>query len=353
MDKKLIPSKYVRDYCEKNNWEFDDWAIAALIYNSPSIHWEERLKRLEKFAKKCKDEELIRQIQERIDYEHQIYDKLTSYNDKDNYIYGVYESGDDTTALAFFTDYKMAKAYNDAMHEKTEEQHYISLYKINRITDSSWTKEEIIQHEKDSYKCPWDEKDEEKDLDLIFLGNNFRIGTICFTRDNKIKELIVLHDFIEGNELESWGFDIKRNFDNKYIEGPNPFKMGDIVKCLTNNQYGIVDCDPFIATPEQLNWFDYSDYQVSVLFLRKDGTWDHEHFCPIMLEKDKPKAEKGNKQSENYVKAFKMFSAYLKDYKNKEKQKKALKASKEYAKSCVCDILVPPWATNNIEDIYF
>ena len=111
MNKKLIPSKYVRDYCEQKNWEFDDWAIAALIYNSPYIHWEERLKRLEKFTKKCIDKELIRQIQERIDYEHQVYDKLTSYNDKDNYIYGVYGNGDDATGLAFFTDYKMAKCW--------------------------------------------------------------------------------------------------------------------------------------------------------------------------------------------------------------------------------------------------
>ncbi len=129
--------------------------------------------------------------------------------------------------------------------------------------------------------------------------------------------------------------------------------MGDIVKCLSNNKYGIVDCDPFIATPEQLKWFDYSDYQVSVLFLRKDGTWAHEHYCPIMLEKDAPKVKKGNKQSESYVKAFKTFSSYLKDDKNKTKQQKALKASQEYAKTQEGDVLVPPWATNNIEDIYF
>ena len=66
---ELVPSKTMREYLASVDFKFNDFQRAALIWNKPDVLWKERLEAIEKLADTTKDEDLKRQIKERVQFE--------------------------------------------------------------------------------------------------------------------------------------------------------------------------------------------------------------------------------------------------------------------------------------------
>ena len=86
-----------------------------------------------------------------------------------------------------------------------------------------------------------------------------------------------------------------------FIEVPNPFERGDIVRFVGTEDYGIVDTSQEWWKRElvkyknsERHWKDwnFSDVQIRVEFLCEDGTFRHEHINPLRLERYQPEEDR-------------------------------------------------------------
>ncbi|MBD5083997.1 MAG: hypothetical protein HDT33_02745 [Clostridiales bacterium] len=88
-------------------------------------------------------------------------------------------------------------------------------------------------------------------------------------------------------------------FENQYLELPNPFRRGDIVRvagCSRSGRRGIVE-----TTQEEWAHFnqrvkdglyaDYFDACVTVEFPTGQGGFSHQHISPLYLERCRPEKE--------------------------------------------------------------
>lgn len=101
----------------------------------------------------------------------------------------------------------------------------------------------------------------------------------------------------EDNEiLNSFAHDCFYDF----FEVPNPFERDDIVKCIGTDGYGIVDTSQemrkeSIAKFKNSEWhqkyWDFSNIQIRVEFLREDRTFDYDHVNTIDLERYYPEED--------------------------------------------------------------
>ena len=105
----FIPSPEVKELIYKENRVFSDWEKAAIIWNS-KFWLEEKLKGLEELKERTDDQKLIRQIDERINYENDAM-KLFKENDG-NFIYvlysPVYSHPSDGFILGYYGSFDLA-----------------------------------------------------------------------------------------------------------------------------------------------------------------------------------------------------------------------------------------------------
>lgn len=98
------------------------------------------------------------------------------------------------------------------------------------------------------------------------------------------------------------------------------------------------------------SYYDFSDIQVIVFGIQKDGHWSHDHVNPMYLEPEIPKKEDGNKESEAHIKALKALSEYFRE-KTEESSERAVIASRNYADSCLKYRSV--YEVENIKELLF
>ena len=87
------------------------------------------------------------------------------------------------------------------------------------------------------------------------------------------------------------------SFENAFINVPNPFEYGDIVRHTTDeNSHGIVSTSQAVwkrflesANAGMRKGLDFFDSSITVNFLRDSGRIMHDHICPLFLEKYEPK----------------------------------------------------------------
>ena len=84
-----------------------------------------------------------------------------------------------------------------------------------------------------------------------------------------------------------------RRFENAYVDIPNPFEAGDIVRLTTDGGQGIVmtsqkEWKEYNEKMKATNCADFSDVNIIVDLLLEDGHIVHNHINPIFLEKYDP-----------------------------------------------------------------
>ena len=82
-------------------------------------------------------------------------------------------------------------------------------------------------------------------------------------------------------------------FENAYMEIPNPFEKGDMVRVVGTDRYGMVrtsqaEWEEYKVRMHQMTGKDFIDASITVDFLCGDGEFSHDHINPIFLEKMDP-----------------------------------------------------------------
>ena len=105
LTERLIPSCYIRDELSKNGFQLSDANKATLLWNSTTLSYTEKLEELQKLSDSTSDENLQKQIRERLDFESRKLERIKD-NSSGSYLY-VFE---DQYKLCqnYFLRYKMS-----------------------------------------------------------------------------------------------------------------------------------------------------------------------------------------------------------------------------------------------------
>ena len=255
----IVPSKDMREYHEKLNYTYDDYITAALISWS-NMPYFRKLDELKKLRAGSVDENLIKQLDEYIDYMEYSFKSL-KFNEDKEYIYKLsaqWSENGDYEEVGYFVNYEDALDFSNRIVE------------VNKSIDKIWT----VKSKKDYV-----------DIEDDYINDSG--GSVSLAKD--------------GTILYCWAHDVPeppiedKTFHSSYIPIPYPFRQGDVVRILCdNNRLGIVHgC----KTDEEIeqeyekhkDHFDYSDYQVVVESYYYNSTndnfgWGHQHISPLNLE---------------------------------------------------------------------
>ena len=258
-------SKDVREYMEQKGIEFTDFEKAALIFHS-GLPILEIHRQLEKLADETDDDVLNKQIHERLATDRR--DMETFKNNTQGYVYVVWSCEDEKERL-------MSGCYANA-----------------DLAHAHGTK----------LGCPFD----------------IEKHRICGT-EVKMKEGFACFSYDKDGVLQwFWGDDLHiiqssyhgifnhiPCFENAYVNTPNPFELGDIVRVTADNRHGVVstsrrEWNLLMHTINHNGMYhdrkvqqdtDFSDAGITVDVLVESGDIVHYHINPVFLEKYEPSEE--------------------------------------------------------------
>lgn len=274
MLKQLI-SKDVLEYMEKTGFRFSDADTATIIFQA-ELPTPEKLRLLSELGEKTEDTILRQQINERIAYEQLCYRRFQENDGSCFYELSAAESSEDFEA-------------NDVMG------HFCSV-------------DLAIKHAK-WFEIPF----YIKKYQIIGLCENIVVPYIrpnphLFCEDMTIKcnyfgDDIAGCDYdAQGNPLCCWSFEIPEEekktidwgygrFEWRFIEFPNPFDLGDIVRVVGSDIIGVVSTSQKMwheylhRIKERSLMVDFSDASLVVEYLPEEGEVSHIHIQPVYLEK--------------------------------------------------------------------
>ena len=255
----IIPSKDMREYHKKIGYEYSDFAIAAMITWS-DMPFFRKIDELEKIKKECKDVNLVKQLDDYICYLDYSY-KSFVYNEKKDFLYVLYilwDEDSDYEENGYFINFEDALDFSKRAGNVEK--------KIGKIFSVS-SKEDYADYE-DDYIC--------SEIGCIYFDKN-GVLTDCYN-----------YDVLEPPMSEG-------AFHTSYIKIPYPFRTGDVVRIVTENErlgivFGYKTQEEIDEAYERLkDIIDYSDYQLSVdkyYYDEKDDSfgWGHEHISPLKME---------------------------------------------------------------------
>ena len=161
-----------------------------------------------------------------------------------------------------------------------------------------------------------------------------KAGGECLTWDSRD---------IPAEEEEQVDSQRKDRFEYQFFRIPFGMEAGTIVRYKStfteSTEYGILltgvsDWQQYMEHMEAVEGKDFSDIQVEVVFLREQGYWSHEHINPLYLEADFPEMEEEQDEKRKVHRAALLsFRDFLHD-RTKEKEKRVICATAEYAAVC-------------------
>lgn len=273
MDEKeleiMIPSGYVRNYVKESGWTFTDRERASLLYHA-NIPWRQQCRRLKSLQHQTNDEKLKRQI---LAYLNKAGIEYAAFKENDGrshiYILKVREEGGywdgEYIASGYFFDWKTAYEYG-----KKERMFFM-----------------IEKHLAGGKKNPMELEDGE--------CCGYTVAYLYFNEKGD-------EQYFGSQGMENdVGDDFYENFRTAFYKVPNPFDRGNIVRKAQTEEYGIVEVSQKswkenmikFQSSEYRQKVDYSDVQIRVAFLNKDGTFSHDHINPIALERYWPEQKTG------------------------------------------------------------
>ena len=341
---ELVPSEYMREYFKAVGFEFTDFQKATLIWNAPKKSWEEKMDALEELAETTKDENLKRQISERICFEKKQLEVFKD-NAESRYIYVVEESKE-SYSCGFFAEYDKAFQYLLKYEKEYEVECAIKKQLVVRTAE-----DEIVRTHGRGNPYMGVEVEEFSEYD------GEAIAEVCINRNGKI---IRFYSYELSKEEEEVVSEFKpERFEHAFMKIPFEMQMGTPVKDIVTGAYGILaqdkeEWDDFLRRIEERNLYvDFADIQVTIYTLTETGYWYHEHVNPLYLEIEfparHPEKKEGNCVNESteeekqelwnaWRRAVEALGEYL-EHKNRGITycpDYVLKYAREYAELCRC-----------------
>ena len=262
--KAMIPSETVRNYVMESGWTFTDRERAALLYHS-DLSLKEQYTRLGTLRDTTTDEGLQKQLTEYLEREKRAIRAFKENSDKCCiYILKVRENGGshdgEYLVCGYFFDWEVAFEYG----RKENASFQIEKYLVNGV----------LTHEDGTCR-------------------HTSIADLHFSKEYEA-DFFSSREIPDDNEQTDW----YECFENMFYNAPNPFEIGDVVRLVGTEEYGIVEVSQkqwkeTLELYKQRGKFppDYSDVQIRVIFLTEDGTFSHSHINPVDLELHQPEQE--------------------------------------------------------------
>lgn len=272
----IIPSMDVKMYHSVIGYYYSDFAIAAMITWS-EMPFFRKIDELKKIKEECKDEDLIKQLDEYICYMEYSY-KSFLFNDNREYFYILNILWDEDKGF--------------------EENGYF----INFDDAVDFSKRAGNVEKKIVKVCPVTSKEDYADYEDDYIFSE--VGCVYFDKNG-------VWTYCDSYEVPEPPMS-DGAFHSSYINIPYPFRTGDVVRIITeNNRLGLVfgykTQEEIDEAYERLkDSMDYSDYQVSVdkyYYDEKDDSfgWGHEHISPLKMEYANLKWNEIESGSEEYL----------------------------------------------------
>lgn len=345
---ELVPSKTMREYLASVDFKFNDFQRAALIWNKPDMLWKERLEAIEKLADTTKDEDLKRQIKERVQFEKREWSAFLD-NVSGGYVY-IVEDHEDVSCNGVFAEYNKAYIYSLKYASNYDTSCLIKKYRIVKNAE-----DEIVRTSERGNPYMGIEIPEFCEYD------GTEVSGVSFNKKGEITR-------IWSNELTKEEEEIvssyrPERFEFPFIKIPFDMPVGSIVKEVTTGTYGVLsqgkkDWDDYLKRIEDRKWYVYfSDIQVMVYELTESGCWSHNHMNPLYLQLEEPEHIPGDEENQTFISAMKAFGNYLQseDEEKVMKGQAVIQTAREYAEIKRCK----EWQTRNLneamkpEDIMF
>lgn len=198
---KLIPSKDVRKYIEETHSGFTPTEEATLIYLSRTIDYDSKIELLRNISKNINDENLKKEIEERTSLMNKVKNKFLQ------------KEPDCFYKLAYYYNWdKSWIEYNEIFTTFESVKNYVE----KEIQEDNWLEESPLKLKIEK----WYIKDGKDEYIYGIFDLNFNLLKI------RIANITELED--------------KKDFTYKYVEIPQPFRRGDLVKDITNNNVYII-----------------------------------------------------------------------------------------------------------------
>lgn len=283
---ELIPSADIREHMQQTGRVFGDSEWAAILFNSNSLTPEEKTARLRELGGQTRDQVLAEQIRQRLALEEEMRDAF--FRSTPGMFYMVSASEDRMIPMGYYA------GVEDAVQRGKREGVAFEVYKCRLIGTPDLPPPRKVPHG-NPYLFKSEPISEEPELPDDGLDH-------CWAGYASFNEQGELYD-VTSNEPTSVSmaeyvemiFSPQR-FENRYLELPNPFQRGDIIRVVSGIRSG--ECGVVETSQEEWVRFnqrvkdglvvDYSDACVTVEFLTGQGSFSHEHISPLYLERCRP-----------------------------------------------------------------
>lgn len=199
--KLLIPSRAVREQCEKEGRVFNLREQATLVWNNPELIDKEKLELLRIIKNEVKSDscwcELYEQIEERLAKQVELEERF--YSDEEKQYYQLEHRNSSSKKLG-----RSSKHYSNLTHARE----YVHKGLIKHCLNGE-------------YRIHKSYIDSDSERDIVAVFNS---------QDN----LLEIYDFPDRN---FW--DDNSRFENAYVLLPHPFRNGDFVQTIGTSEVGI------------------------------------------------------------------------------------------------------------------
>lgn len=321
---RLIPSCYIRDELSKNGFQLSNANKATLLWNSTTLSYTEKLGELQKLSDSTSDENLQKQIRERLDFESRKLERIKD-NSSGSYLY-VFE---DQYKLCqnYFLSYKISILF--AQRYLSKDNSSCSIYKKKIISScDEFTK---------TVRLRWHPHTTDEPAETITV---FSYGeSVSEIQFNEKGDISYLHcgEMSVEEEYDTYQYR-KDRFEQNYFAMPLKFSCGTIVRDITDNSLGVIAHDVDFSNSDVSDKIYINSFGIMVLFLDKYGTWQHKHIRPIYLDKAEPLiCNTDDKKDRAYIKAINSFSDCLKAGLSEEEPAclNAIEDAREYRDICL------------------
>lgn len=272
-----IKSKDVREYIKRTGLQFSDSEIGTLLFHS-GMPYHALHRALKELAEKTTDQELRRQIGERIAYDERCREIFRT-NDG-SFFFEVCVDGDSKEgacgeAVGHFASAERALAFMEGKNIPFTVKKYQIVGLREPLVKSTLRRNPRLFSEKLVQARPY----EGAPVSGFSYGAD---GSLVRYWTDEISDE-------ERSSVDDWG---ASRFENRFFPLPNPFALGDIVRIADDpDSLGIVETSRE-DWAEWMRWvrrrklpLEYCDTFIRVEFLTEQGTFLHSHIPPIDLER--------------------------------------------------------------------
>lgn len=274
---KYLKSKDVRAHIKGTGLQFSDCEIGTLIFHS-GMPYQELHRALKELAEQTADQELRRQIGERIAYDERCREIFRT-NDG-SFFFQVCADGDSKEwaygeAVGHFASVELALAFMEGKNVPFTVKKYQIVGMREPLVKSALRRNPRLFSGKPVQERPYE---------------GAPVSEFSYDADGSLVRY--WSDEISDEErgrVDDWG---ASRFENRFFPLPNPFELGDIVRMADEpDSLGIVETSQkdwaewMLRVQERQLPLDYYDSFIRVEFLTEQGTFRHSHIPPIDLER--------------------------------------------------------------------